>query len=179
MSFAIIWRSTLKVPRGAPPLSAAFLLQIFRNPHAMQRPKKCASCGDDTALKARSHPTGIFACAGGGDRNPSSCGKTAGLIDRKRSPFSARFTDGDSGVEIPWGNEGNEMKLAANSASATPAARAQNKLRIGLTPRLACVIPKPLMACAKKFPARDLQRDRPDGGSLWPRFWPNRILTLT
>ena len=97
----------------------------------MQRPKTCASCGDEIALKARSHPTGIVACVGGNNRNPSWCGNTAGLIDRKRSPFSVRSTDGESDVNMPCGKEGKETKLAANNASATPVARTQNKLRIG------------------------------------------------
>jgi hypothetical protein len=131
------------------------LLQIFRKiRHARQRPKTCASCGDETALKVRSQPIGIFAFVGSNDRDPSWCGKTAGLIDRNRSPFSVRFTDGDSDVDMPCVKVGKEMKLAANNASVTPAARTQNKLRIGSTPQLACTIPEPLSDAHRIFRAR-------------------------
>ncbi|HUZ31167.1 MAG TPA: hypothetical protein VMV19_03525 [Xanthobacteraceae bacterium] len=129
--------------------------------------------GDETALKVRSHPTGMFACVGGNDRDPSWCGKTAGLIDRKRSPLSVRFTDGDSKVDMPCVKEGKEMKLAANNASVTPAARTQNKLRIGTTPQLACAIPEPLRDAPRIFSAPELQRSWPDGGSVTPKWRPH------
>jgi hypothetical protein len=103
---------------------------------AVQRPKTRANSGDEITLNDASHPIGIARCGGcAGKVNPSSFGKIAGLTDGKRSPFSARSTNG--GLYTPArGKEGNENKLAANSATSTLATRSQNTPRIGSTPQL-------------------------------------------
>jgi hypothetical protein len=107
-----------------------------------QRRTMLASCGAEIELNAASHPSGTFSrdagCAGdtGKAGDPSSCCHTA--TDGSRSPLSKRFTDGAGpDVKMPvLGKEGNEMKLAVNSASITPATRTKNTLRIGSSPQL-------------------------------------------
>jgi len=132
----------------------------------MQRRKTFASRGEEIGLKAESQPRGTFSRArdGAGDTgNPSSCARSAiGSASGKRSPFNARFTvTAGCKVNHPlagFGHEGNEIKLAANNATDTPAERTNRDMRIGRSPKHRHDPPCPKYA--SQSATRDQQRAR-------------------
>jgi hypothetical protein len=107
------------------------------NFQTIQRLNMFASAGAAIGLKALSHPTGALSRArdgSGGTGNPSSRDETPGVASGRRSPLSARFTDGEFEMKTSLGNDGNDMKLAMNNAASTPATRMMEIPCIGTAP---------------------------------------------